>query len=322
MAEQSQFEKYPDPGAQWVELAEQSHLEIVGKDRATFLNGFCTAEIKALAIGHGVEAFVTTHQGKTLGHGVVLAREDRLVFIGSPGQTEPLAAHWNRFVISEDAEFVDRRSEQAVLCLGGSAKAVLAACGVEEIPQQRLSHRSVNLAGVEVLLAAVDYWGFVPAWLIVAPRTSLPTITQHLESHGASGYTLDQFHAGRIAAGYPWHGVDFNADNLPQELARDALAINFRKGCYLGQETVARIDAMGHVNRVLCGVALAGDPPPSGTALLAEGKEVGRITSVAHSAALGRTLGLAIVKRAWAVIGKQLESAVGVAEVVRFPLAS
>lgn len=89
MGEQSQFEKCPTP-AQMVKLAQQSHLEIVGKSRATFLNGFCTADLKSLTVGSGVEAFVTTHQGKTLGHGMVLAREDRLVFIGSPGQTETL----------------------------------------------------------------------------------------------------------------------------------------------------------------------------------------------------------------------------------------
>lgn len=157
-------------------------------------------------------------------------------------------------MISEDAEFVDPRAEQAVLCLAGSAEAVLAACGVEDVPKQRLTHRAVKLAGVDVLLAAVDYWGSVPAWLMLVPRASLPAVTQLLESHGACGWKLDQFHAGRIAAGYPWHGVNFNADNLPQT-ARDAVAINFRKGCYLGRETVARIDAMGHVNRVLCGVA-------------------------------------------------------------------
>jgi glycine cleavage system aminomethyltransferase T len=78
---------------------------------------------------------------------------------------------------------------------------------------------------------------------------------------------------------------------------------------------------MGHVNRVLCGVALQDTSPP-GTALLAEGKEVGRITSAAYSAALGRMVALAIVKRAWAVVGKPLETAVGSVEVVRFPLAS
>src|SRR5438876_9836243 len=87
--------------------------------------------------------------------------------------------------------------------------------------------------------------------------------------------------------------ADSTADNLPQEVARNAQAISFTKGCYLGQETVARIDAVGHVNRLLVGLKFASDESPvGGTSLLAGGQQVGHVTSAAWSPLLGRALSL------------------------------
>src|SRR5262249_35907407 len=92
-------------------------------------------------------------------------------------------------------------------------------------------------------------------------------------------------------------GHDVTADNLPQEIGRDDRAISFVKGCYLGQETVARIDALGHVNRRLMGlIAETADVPAAGTELLADGKVVGTVTSSAYSPARGRGVALALIR--------------------------
>jgi len=109
---------------------------------------------------------------------------------------------------------------------------------------------------------------------------------------------------------------------LPQEVARDTKAISFTKGCYLGQETVARIDAIGHVNRLLVGVKFSGDKiPDDGTKLLAAGQEVGEVTSVAWSPRLQAPLALALIRRNHGKPGTQLESPGSPATVVALPLA-
>ena len=102
----------------------------------------------------------------------------------------------------------------------------------------------------------------------------------------------------RLEAGVPLFGQDITDDNLPQEIGRDKLAISFTKGCYLGQETVARIDALGHVNRQLVGLRFEGGTvPPAGTKLVADGKEVGHVTIAAWSPKLDARLAMALVRR-------------------------
>jgi folate-binding protein YgfZ len=131
----------------------------------------------------------------------------------------------------------------------------------------------------------------------------------------------DAVEAARIEAGAPLFGRDITLENLPQEVGRDAQAISFTKGCYLGQETVARIDALGHVNKLLVGVKFAGDQLPAArTPLRAGGKSAGEVTSAAWSPRLGAVLALAYVKRLLAKPGTRLESDAGSAEVVALPL--
>jgi folate-binding protein YgfZ len=125
----------------------------------------------------------------------------------------------------------------------------------------------------------------------------------------------------RIEAGTPWFGRDVTDENLPQEVDRTPLAISFTKGCYLGQETVARLDAMGHVNRTLCGVRFPGPEVPSvGGEIRIDEKVVGRITSACWSPRLGTPLALAYMRRGHNQVGARVPSPWGDAEVVRLPV--
>jgi folate-binding protein YgfZ len=118
----------------------------------------------------------------------------------------------------------------------------------------------------------------------------------------------NQFHMRRIAAGFPLFGSDITEDNLVQEVGRTSLAISFTKGCYLGQEPIARIDAMGHVNRILCRLKLtSGLAPSPGTEVFdkrpPDGKSIGAITS---SVSGTETLCLAYLRSAFAKAGNSV----------------
>jgi folate-binding protein YgfZ len=120
-----------------------------------------------------------------------------------------------------------------------------------------------------------------------------------------------EFDALRIEAGTPVFGKDVTEKNLPQEFARDDRAISFVKGCYLGQETVARIDALGHVNQVLKGLEIepGNECPEPGTGLEVEGKRVGVITSAAVSPSRGRPIALGMIRVGQATTGTTLRLA-------------
>jgi folate-binding protein YgfZ len=162
-------------------------------------------------------------------------------------------------------------------------------------------------------------WTAGPNFLVVGPRAELQAWRDRLAEQGVKSCDLAALDASRIEAGYPIDGVDVTDKNLAQEVNRIERTISFKKGCYLGQETVARLDALGHVNKTLVGLTFAaagpdGVPTPD-TELTAAGQTVGQVTSAAYSPRLEAAVALAYVKQGQNTPGTRLESAVGPAVV-------
>jgi folate-binding protein YgfZ len=293
-----------------------------GNDRAKFLNSFCTNDVKRLTAGESCEAFVTSHQGKLLGHVFIHCEAERLILDGVPGQAAALISHFEKYVVSEDVEFQDLSAALTTFAVAGArAASVLGQILGVEAPAAMCASQGARLLGVDVAARRVPCAG-ESSWFLQVPADESVAIAGALKGAGATRCSQDAIEILRLEAGFPAFGRDIGEENLPQEVGRDAQAISFKKGCYLGQETVARIDALGHVNRVLAEMQFSSQEVPAiGTALVAGEKEVGRVTSAVWSPRLGAPLGLAIVKRAQAPVGTRLNSAVGQAEIVRLPLA-
>ncbi len=308
-------------GAGLIELAEWSVVELTGKDRVQLVHAFTTSDVKKLPEGRCGEAFVTSPQGKTLGHVLVLPMAERLLLVTTPGQAAKLIAHLDRYIIGEDVNLRDATPLTTLwLAAGAQVGESLAQAMAGALPADPLSHATLLLGDVPVLVARVD-WLAVPTFLLVAPRESAGAVNEKLLAAGMTLCDARAFNVVRLEAGWPLYGQDITDDNLPQEIGRDAQAISFTKGCYLGQETIARIDAVGHVNRHLVGVRFAGNEiPPAGTPLLAADKEVGRVTSAVWSPRLSVPLALALIKRSQAKPGQELTSSAGAATVAALPL--
>lgn len=309
-------------GAGYAELPARTLLEVSGRDAASFLHSFTTGDIKNLPVGRRCEAFVTSPPGKTLGHVLIFRGEKSFLLSTTPGQASPLIGHLGRYVISEDVEFRDLTSERATLLLAGpQAAEVLAKSTGESVPAELLTWQSVALAGQPLAIARVEYVA-APSFFLFVPTSDAAVLCKKLQSAGAIACSEAVVDSARIEAGVPLFGRDITDDNLPQEIGRDAKAISFTKGCYLGQETIARIDALGHVNRVLVRVRFVSDTMPSaGTSLASDGKDVGHVTSIAWSPQLHAPLAFALVRRAHAKAGTELSSPVGSAVVVSLPIA-
>jgi tRNA-modifying protein YgfZ len=284
-----------------VPLADWSSVTLTGADRQKFLNSFCTNDVKRLVPGEHCEAFITNVKGKITGHGLVVCRENELVYITVPGQAAKVIEHLDRYIIREDVQLRDTTAERTYLLIAGGASV--------SVPAE-LSH------WIRWRIFEVEVCG-----LLEVDASDVDSTISQLKAAGGTLCSTPTFNAVRIESGMPLYDVDFNGDNLPQEVGRDEEAISFTKGCYLGQETVARIDALGHVNQQITGVRFAGsDIPAIGCELTANGAVVGRVTSATRSPQLNAPLALAMIKRSASALGTQLASAAGPCEVVELPL--
>ncbi len=302
-------------------LDQWTVVELTGADRAAWLHNLCTNHIQNLPAGQACEAFLLTVQGKILGHVLVTVRTQSICLQTVPGQAQLLLEHLDRYLIREDVTLTDRTPERRLLYLGGPrTPEVLKRLGVADWPERQGQVAELRISGDEVTVVQTDDAG--PAgWRIEVERSRLADVRQALMQAGAGDCVDQAFETARVEAGTPFYGSDITLANLPQEVGRDAQAINFQKGCYLGQEVVARIDALGHVNRRLCGVRFSGsDLPAVGSKLTQGGKEIGKVTSAVDSPRLGAPLALAYLRTGNQSPGTELESSAGPAVVVELPV--
>ncbi|MGI9470569.1 MAG: YgfZ/GcvT domain-containing protein [Rubripirellula sp.] len=260
-----------------------SIVEVVGSDAATIVNNVTTNEVTSLELGEGRESFVTDVRGKTLGHVCLFREESVLRMIGAPGQSDAIHAHIDRYTIREDAtpEVMDEGYVAFVLSPDAA-----------EIADLRLTD-GVVLKSCTVTVGGVAATGYGTRWLgegtvvVVCGKGDATAVSEglleRLKATGSAQLELGNestFHQRRTREGFPWLGIDLDESNLPQEADRDDVAISFTKGCYLGQETVARLDALGQVQKKLVRWSISGGVPMAGTTLESDGKKVARLTSV------------------------------------------
>lgn len=282
------------------DLPDRAHVQLTGRDRQPFLHNFCTNDIKRLRSGEGCEAFIANIKGRILGHVLIFCQDDRLLLDSVSGSDSFLMQHLDRYLITEDVALQNRTSELSDLLVAGPAagRIVSEAFGVDPTELPMNGHRSVPFETGTVTIARAPFT-VQPGYLLIGPRSTTGPLGEALRSRGAVTAGRDVFEALRIEACFPLYGVDLSDDMLAQEAARTQQAISFTKGCYLGQEPIARLDSLGHANRMLRGLRLdSGDAPPVGANVYDEsGQEaIGTISSAAVSPADGRALALALLR--------------------------
>jgi folate-binding protein YgfZ len=242
----------------------------------------------------------------------VLAEEILLDF--EPGLTQTVAERLQKYIIADDVQVVDVALHYGLLSAQGpKAGEVLVALGISPVLPAKLHSVTVHQhdAGeVYVVnqprLGSSGYDLFVPAAALQETAHRLATAA------GEKGGLLcgwEAFELARIEAGLPRFGVDMDETNLPLEAGLESTAISYSKGCYIGQEVIARLRTYGQVAKALRGLRLADDLPAlpkKGDKLFHEGKEVGFITSAADSPSLEAKVALGYVRREANAIGNSL----------------
>ena len=293
-----------------VSLRQWSSIRVTGADRASFLHNMCTNDIRSLPPGTGCEAFFTDVKGKIVAHAFVIVGDDAIELLLASLDAPKLIAHLDRYIIREDVQLGDEtNSLKTLLVLGPHAgEAVQQATKVVAKDLTVAWNHAVGLAGeaaVRVIRCDLPWCG---GYLLQASLKDAEAVTNRLIDAGATLGDDAIWHTVRIESAWPLYGVDFDGANLPQEVGRDSQAIHFRKGCYLGQETVARIDALGHVNKRLSMIELSGNTQPEIGEAVQRGEEiVGQVTSTAWSPRRHAVIAMGMLRRGANDVGSQVQ---------------
>jgi folate-binding protein YgfZ len=309
-----------------IDRSARVRLAVSGADRAKFLHNLTTNEVKRLPEGRGCEAFVTSPQGKTLGFVSLLACPGQILLRTDPGGDVLLRPHLEKYGVFDEVSLDDIAGSTFELHLAGPrTEELLQRLGLELPGLADLDHTETVLDGRSVRVVRESPTGR-PGMTLLGARGDQDAIRRQIQAAGLDVGLVEvgdeEFEALRIEAGTPVFGRDVSEKNLPQEIGRDDRAISFVKGCYLGQETVARIDAVGHVNQILRGLLLepgAAAPPAAGSVEV-DGKSVGRLTSAAFSPGWNAWIGLAYVRINQMAAGTQVRlSGAGANSVIEVP---
>ena len=268
-----------------VDRSERGKLALTGPDAKAFLQGQVTNDIEGLEPGRGCYAAFLTHKGKMLGDLRVLDLGDELLLDTERSSLQELFNMIRRFKLGSDVELHKRTLETGLLSvIGPDARRV---AGAEELGHAEHDNARAEIAGRPVVLVATDLGVdvFTHADDTDAVRSALeaPSVPEEVAE------------IVRVESGRPRYGFDLDDGVIPQEAGLNERAVSFTKGCYVGQETVARLFYRGKPNRHLRGLRLSADASPGDELRLGE-KTVGKLGSVVVSPIHG-PLALAIMRR-------------------------
>ncbi|MCB1127076.1 MAG: aminomethyltransferase family protein [Verrucomicrobiae bacterium] len=289
-----------------LDLTARGRLCVLGTDRVRFLNGQVTNDVKALVPGGGCYAALCTAKGRMEADLHVFQLGDELLLDLEPGLLPAVRNRLERFIVADDVELLDASGAFGLLSVQGPrAGAVMASLDPAlSLPAAPFTIQSVPVEAFGEVHVANHPRLAGTGFEIYCPMATLPALAEELlrrvKAVGGGLAGWDALETARIEDGIPRYGQDMDATTLPPEAGLKERAISYRKGCYIGQETLARLHIHGRPVRRLRGVRFRGDPgvlPVTGDPLFLAGKPVGQVTSTAWSPALKEPVALAYVRR-------------------------
>lgn len=268
-------------------VRERGAIDVLGPDAAEYLQGQLTNDVEALAVGEGQYAALLDRKGHMQTDLRVLRVGEEAIVLDTEPQTKDAALrHLTMYSIGRDVQVADATAERGFVSLIGPRAAEIA--GTPPLPA--FANEATTVVGVDVV--AVGTRDGIDLLLPAAERERVLTA---LLDAGAVEVSPEAVEIVRVEAGVPRFGAEMDASTMPAEADIVEDAVSFTKGCYIGQETVARLHYKGKPNRHLRGLRLSGAAAP-GAALRLGDKEVGTLGGAVVSPALG-PIGLAIVRR-------------------------
>jgi folate-binding protein YgfZ len=297
-----------------VDRSERGKLALSGPDAKTFLAGQVTNDTEALQPGDGCYAAFLTHKGKMLGDLRVLDVGEELLLDTERVALQALFDMIRRFKVGYELELHKRTVERGLLSLIGPDATPVAAA--EALADVEHANAPIEIGGIAALAARTD-----AGVDLICDAADTRALTHALCERSAVAVSVQAAEIVRIEHGRPRYGVDMDESTIPQEAGLNERAVSFTKGCYVGQETVARLYYKGKPNRLLRGLRLS-EPSPPGAELRLGERALGRLSSAVVSPAFG-PIGLGLVRRE-AQLGASVSvgDGDGSATVVNLPFAN
>jgi folate-binding protein YgfZ len=265
-----------------MEWATWGVVRVEGSDRVAFLHSLLSNDITSLIPGRSCEAALLTPTGKLLAHLAVIADAEAHWLLTDRPRIETVLTTLNRYLIMEQVTMTDVSRSYAIVGLHGPQAAV-----VVGVVSQKITVRQVNYS----LVTKDDR-------LLIVPTEEVARIRDRLIAAGAVPIGWEAFNVLRIEAGIPWYGIDMDESNLLPETGLEERLVSYTKGCYVGQEVVARLQTYGSVSQKLMRLACDGTVVPGRGDEIRKGDQpVGQITSACFSPRLKRPLALGYLKR-------------------------
>ncbi len=275
-------------GAGVVDRSARGKLVLAGPDAIEFAQGQLTNDVAAIGMGEGCYAALLDRKGHMRADMRVLRlANDRLWIDVEPEATEATERHLSLYRVGQDVEISDLTAERAIVSAIGPAAAAVS--GAEGLSPEH-AHRELELGGTSCRAVATDL-----GVDLICGAGDAEAIVGTLVEAGAERVSEEAAEIVRVESGRPRFGREMSAATIPQEAGIDDRAISFTKGCYIGQETVARLHYRGKPNRHLRGLRLDA-PVGNGAPITFQGREVGRVGTAVVSPTLG-PIALAVIRR-------------------------
>jgi len=256
-------------GAGVIDRSERGKLLVSGHDALEFLQGQLTNDVEAIAPGAGCYAALLDRKGHMQADMRILRFEaDRLWIDLEPEALNAVVRHLSRYRVGQEVEISDRTAEEAVLCVIGPGAG--AATGADGLHPEH-AHRELDVGGVPCRAVVTDL-----GIDVICASSEAGSVVAALLAAGAERVSEAAAEIIRVESGRPRFGREMSSATIPQEAGIDDRAVSFTKGCYIGQETVARLHYRGKPNRHLRGLRLDG-PVADGDSITLETRDVGRI---------------------------------------------
>ena len=287
--------------AAWLDLSGRGKIRATGEDRARLLHAMTTNQVESLQPGEGCYAFFLNAQGRILADVNLLCFEDHFLLDTEPETRTKIYEHLDRYIIADDVTLEDQTDRIATLAVEGpNAVAALAKLGA---PAPEAPYSSAPWSyGTVVRLDTAGRGGFS----LMIPMDEKQAVIELLTKAGIPAATAEDARIVRIESGRPRYGEEITERYLVQETGQ-LQAVNFSKGCYLGQEIVERVRSRAQIHRILRRLELdTSEPPAAGTKLKSGDADAAEIVSAVFSPALGKTVALAYVRTQFAEPGTKV----------------
>jgi folate-binding protein YgfZ len=308
------------------DLGFRARISLTGNDRVRWLNGMVTNNIRDLAVGQGIYAFLLNPQGHILGDIDAYNLGGSLTVETDRSQVEKILAVFDHYIIMDDVEVANWSDQLTAIGVGGpKAKETLRAAGLDFPSLHPMQFHAIKCdcdCGCPECTVVRDGATLRDSYEIWLAPKHVKQIWDALLKAGATPAGSEALEVRRILDGIPLYGVDIRERDLPQE-TEQTRALNFSKGCYIGQEIVERIRSRGAVHRTFTGFVCEGTAQtPLGTKIIAGGKEIGEITSAAliSIAGVSRTVALGYIRREAGTPGREVTIGESKASVTQMPV--